>query len=218
MKTRYGTRLVLQLALLCTSLPASLAAMAADSADKFTILFLGDSLTEGLGLEESEAFPSLVAARLKAEGREDVEIVNAGVSGSTSASGLSRLQWYARSQPDLLVLSLGANDGLRGLDVNEMKANLVETIEFARASGIEVALTGMLVPPNMGPEYTTAFAQVFPDLAAQYELPLLPFLLEGVAAVPELNQADGIHPNVAGAQVVADTVYEFLQPLLPPAS
>lgn len=211
---RCATRLALSLSLLVAGLPA----LAADAEDKFTILFLGDSLTEGLGLEENEAFPSLVAQRFAMEGRTDIEIVNAGVSGSTSASGLSRMQWYVRSQPDLLVLSLGANDGLRGLDVNEMKANLAETIKFAQDNGVKVALTGMLVPPNMGPEYTTAFAQVFPDLATQYALPLLPFLLEGVAAVPELNQADGIHPNIEGAQIVAETVYEFLLPLLPPAS
>lgn len=209
---RRATRLVLSLALLLSGLPA----LAAE--DKFTVLFLGDSLTEGLGLEENEAFPNLVAQRLAAEGRDDIEIVNAGVSGSTSASGLSRMQWYVRSQPDLLILSLGANDGLRGLDVNEMKANLAETIEFAQTNGVKVALTGMLVPPNMGPEYTTAFAQVFPDLAAQYELPFLPFLLEGVAAVPELNQADRIHPNIEGAKIVAETVYNFLTPLLPPSS
>jgi acyl-CoA thioesterase-1 len=210
----YYRRCILTFSLLLAGLPA----FAAEADDKFTILFLGDSLTEGLGLEENEAFPNLVAQRLAAEGRDDIEIVNAGVSGSTSASGLSRMQWYVRSQPDLLVLSLGANDGLRGIDVNDMKANLAETIEFAQANGVRVALTGMLVPPNMGPDYTSAFAQVFPDLAAQYEVPLLPFLLEGVAAVPELNQADGIHPNIEGAKIVADTVYKFLQPLLPPAS
>ncbi len=182
---------------------------------KFTILFLGDSLTAGLGLEEGESFPSLLADRYAAEGRTDVEIVNAGISGSTTASGLSRLQWYIRSQPDLLVLSLGANDGLRGLDITEMKANLARTIEFAQANGLQVALTGMLVPPNMGPDYTEAFARVFPDLAQQYQLPFLPFLLDGVAAIPELNQGDGIHPNLAGARIVSDTVYSFLLPLLP---
>jgi acyl-CoA thioesterase-1 len=208
---RCRTRLILLFSLLMAGLPT----LAAQDKDKFTILFLGDSLTEGLGLEEGEAFPNLIAQRLAAEGRSDIEIVNAGVSGSTSASGLSRMQWYVRAQPDLLILSLGANDGLRGLDVDEMKANLAKTIEFAQANGVKVALTGMLVPPNMGPEYTTAFAQVFPDLAAQYELPFLPFLLEGVAAVPELNQADGIHPNIEGEKIVADTVYEFLKPLLP---
>lgn len=185
--------------------------------DKFTILFLGDSLTAGLGLEEGESFPSLLADRFAAEGRADIEIINAGISGSTTASGLSRLQWYIRSQPDLLVLSLGANDGLRGLDINEMKANLAATIEFAQTNGQQVALTGMLVPPNMGPEYTEAFARVFPDLAQQYQVPFLPFLLEGVAAIPELNQGDGIHPNVEGARKVAENVYNFLQPLLPPS-
>jgi acyl-CoA thioesterase I len=182
--------------------------------DEFTILFLGDSLTEGLGLEEAESFPSLLDARFKAEGR-NIKVLNAGISGSTSASGLSRLQWYIRSQPDLMVLALGANDGLRGLSVDEMKANLAKTIEFAQANGVQVALTGMLTPPNMGPEYSEAFAGTFPQLAEQYQLPLLPFLLEGVAAVPQLNQGDGIHPNVEGTRIVAETLYQFLLPLLP---
>jgi acyl-CoA thioesterase-1 len=181
----------------------------------FTILFLGDSLTEGLGLEESEAFPSLIEERLKAEGKTGIRIINGGVSGSTSASGLSRLQWFIRSQPDLMVLSLGANDGLRGLDVAEMKANIERTIEFARANEVQVALTGMLIPPNYGPEYTQAFAQVFPDLAEKYQLPFMPFLLQDVAAVTELNQGDGIHPNAEGAKIVANNVYDFLLPLLP---
>jgi len=182
--------------------------------DEFTILFLGDSLTEGLGLEEAESFPSLLDARFKVEGR-NIKVLNAGISGSTSASGLSRLQWYIRSQPDLMVLALGANDGLRGLSVDEMKANLAKTIEFAQANGVKVALTGMLTPPNMGPEYSEAFARTFPQLAEQYQLPLLPFLLEGVAAVPQLNQGDGIHPNVEGTRIVAETLYQFLLPLLP---
>jgi acyl-CoA thioesterase-1 len=188
---------------------------AARAQEDFTILFLGDSLTEGLGLEENEAFPNLIAARLKAEGRTDIRIINGGVSGSTSASGLSRLQWFIRSRPDLMVLSLGANDGLRGLDVAEMKANIARTIEYAQANGVQVALTGMLIPPNYGPEYTQAFAQVFPDLAAQYKLPLMPFLLQDVAAVTELNQGDGVHPNAEGAKIVAENVYNFLLPLLP---
>lgn len=183
--------------------------------EAYTILFLGDSLTEGYGLDENQSFPSLIAERLKADGRDDVRIINAGVSGSTSASALSRLQWYIRTQPDLMVLSLGANDGLRGLAVDEMKANLVKTIEFAQANGVRVALTGMLIPPNYGPEYTDSFAQVFPDLADQYQLDFLPFLLEGVAADPELNQSDGVHPNVEGTRIVANTVYQFLLDLLP---
>lgn len=182
--------------------------------DPFTILFLGDSLTAGYGLDEGQSFPSLLERRFDAEGR-DIRVLNAGVSGSTSASGLSRLQWYARSNPDLLVLSLGANDGLRGLGVDEMKANLAEIIETAQAAGMQVVLTGMLVPPNMGPEYSEAFAAAFPELAERYDIPLLPFLLEGVAAVPELNQSDGIHPNLEGTRRVADHVHDFLLPLLP---
>ena len=187
----------------------------AQAQETFTVVFLGDSLTEGLGLEESEAFPALIEDKLAADGLDHIRVINAGVSGSTSASGLSRMQWYIRSQPDLLVLSLGANDGLRGLDIQEMKANLAKTIEFARENGVDVIITGMLVPPNMGQEYTSAFASVFPDLATEYDIPLMPFLLEDVAAVPELNQADGIHPNVEGAQIVAENVYEFLRPFLP---
>lgn len=183
--------------------------------DNFTVVFLGDSLTEGLGLEDGEAFPDLIEDKLAADGMNHVRVINAGISGSTSASGLSRLQWYIRSRPDLLVLSLGANDGLRGLSIEDMKANLAETIEFAQDNGVDVVITGMLVPPNMGPEYADAFAAVFPDLAAEYDIPLMPFLLQDVAAVPELNQADGIHPNVAGSQIVADNVYNFLKPLLP---
>lgn len=192
------------------------AALAQPAAPKpFTVLILGDSLTEGLGLETGEAFPELIAARLKAEGRSDIKIINGGVSGSTSASALGRLQWYARSKPDLMILSLGANDGLRGVPVDEMRSNLTKTIEFAQQNGIKVALTGMMIPPNYGPEYTESFARVFPELAEKYQVPFLPFLLEGVAAVPELNQADGIHPNVDGARIVADHVYRFLADLLP---
>lgn len=183
--------------------------------DEYTILFLGDSLTEGLGLETEQAFPSLIDQRLKSEGISHISIINAGISGSTSASALERMQWYVRSQPDLVVLSLGANDGLRGLDIDNMKNNLASAIEFAHDNGIKVALTGMLTPPNMGEAYTTAFAAVFPDLAAEYALDFMPFLLQDVAGIPELNQADGIHPNIEGSRIVADHVYDFLLPLLP---
>jgi acyl-CoA thioesterase I len=181
----------------------------------FTVLFLGDSLTEGLGLETDQAFPNLIDERLKTEGYNNISIINAGISGSTSASALERMQWYVRSRPDLVILSLGANDGLRGLDVDNMKINLAETIEFAQSNGIKVALTGMLTPPNMGEEYTTSFAQVFPDLATEYNLDFMPFLLQDVAGIPELNQADGIHPNIEGSRIVADHVYNFLLPLIP---
>jgi len=182
--------------------------------EELTILFLGDSLTEGYGLDEEESFPSLVKEMLAADGI-NIRVLNAGISGSTSASALSRLQWYIRSQPDLMVLSLGANDGLRGLSIDEMKANLAETIEFAQANGVQAAITGMMVPPNMGPEYTDAFARVFPDLATEYDIPLMPFLLQDVAAVPELNQADGIHPNAEGTRIVATNMVSFLKTILP---
>jgi len=183
--------------------------------DPFTIVFLGDSLTEGYGLEEAESFPSLVGEKLKADNLDNVSIINAGISGSTSASGLGRLQWYIRSQPDLMILALGANDGLRGLSVEEMKSNLSKTIDYAIANDVKVILTGMQIPPNYGPEYTEAFANVFPELAKQYDIPLLPFLLQDVAAIPELNQADGIHPNAEGTRIVAETVYQFLLSYLP---
>jgi len=183
--------------------------------DSFTIVFLGDSLTEGYGLEEAESFPSLVGEKLKADNLDNVSIINAGISGSTSASGLGRLQWYIRSQPDLMILALGANDGLRGLSVEEMKSNLSKTIDYAIANDVKVILTGMQIPPNYGPEYTEAFANVFPELAKQYDIPLLPFLLQDVAAIPELNQADGIHPNAEGTRIVAETVYQFLLSYLP---
>jgi acyl-CoA thioesterase I len=188
---------------------------AAQTPTPFSVLFLGDSLTEGYGLEFGESFPALIEARFKQEGRSDIKVINGGVSGSTSASAPGRLQWYLRSKPDLMVLSLGANDGLRGLPVAELKTNLTKTIEMAQKSGVKVALTGMLIPPNYGPEYTEAFAKVFPDLAKQYQLAFLPFLLDGVAAKPELNQADGIHPNPEGTKIVAETVYQFIKPLLP---
>lgn len=183
--------------------------------ETFTILFLGDSLTEGLGLEPDQAFPNLIEERLQAEGYHQITIINAGISGSTSASARERMQWYVRSEPDLVILALGANDGLRGLSVDNMKQNLAAAIEIARSNNVRVALTGMLTPPNMGPEYTAAFAQVFPDLASEYDLPFMPFLLQDVAAIPELNQADGIHPNLAGSRIVAENVYQFLLPLLP---
>ena len=183
--------------------------------DAFTILFLGDSLTEGYGLDDGDSFPSLIEEKLQAENKSHISIINAGITGSTSASGPARLQWYIRSQPNLMVLSLGANDGLRGLNVDEMKSNLSKTIVFAIENGVQVILTGMQVPPNYGPEYTEEFANVFPDLAKQHDIPLMPFLLEGVAAITELNQSDGIHPNIKGTHIVADNMYHFLLPFLP---
>jgi acyl-CoA thioesterase-1 len=183
------------------------------SSQELRVLILGDSLTEGYGLEPEQAFPQLVEQQLISHGIS-VRVINGGVSGATSASAPSRLNWYLRSKPDFMLLALGANDGLRGLSVESMEENLSKTIEMAKQADIHVLLTGMLTPPNMGPEYSASFAAVFPRLAERYKLPLLPFLLEGVAAVPELNQADGIHPNADGAKIVSNIVYEFLLPYI----
>jgi acyl-CoA thioesterase-1 len=178
------------------------------------IVFLGDSLTAGLGLADTEAYPALLQKRLNAGGY-GWEVVNAGVSGDTTAAGLERVDWALdQGHVRILVLELGANDGLRGLPVAEMKKNLAGIIARAQAKGIRVLLVGMEAPPNFGPEYTVSFRQVYRDLAKQYHVTLLPFLLDKVAGVPALNQSDGIHPNVEGAQIVADNVWAMLKPMV----
>lgn len=176
-----------------------------------TLLFLGDSLTAGLGVEQEEAFPSLLGDRLARDGLADVRVINGGVSGSTSASAAGRLRWYARAKPDVLFLALGANDGLRGLAVADLEKNLETVIVEAQRQGMRVLLAGMELPPNYGDAYTSAFRKVYADLAQRHDLPLLPFLLEGVGGVAELNQADGIHPNSAGHQRIAAHVFPFLR-------
>ncbi len=190
--------------------PAAPAA-AADHRPK--IVVLGDSLTAGLGLPQDESFPSALQHRLDDAGRQ-YEVVNAGVSGDTSAGGLRRLDWSLQPDARVLVLALGANDGLRGLPVVQMKQNLAQIIERARARHLTVILAGMEAPPNYGRDYADAFRGVYHDLSAQYHVPLIPFLLAGVAGDPSLNQADGIHPNSRGAQIVADTVWRALRPEL----
>lgn len=191
---------------------ASLAA--APAAKPFTILILGDSLTEGLGVEKEEAFPALVAARFEAWRPGCCKVINGGSSGSTSASAIRRLQWYAKSRPDLVVLALGSNDGLRGVKPQETRKNVEAAIRFCREHGWSAALAGLRVPPNYGPDYAKAFAAIYPDLAAAYGLPLMSFLLAGVGGEPSLNQADGIHPNSSGHRVIADSVFAFLKPLV----
>jgi acyl-CoA thioesterase I len=177
------------------------------------IVFLGDSLTAGYGLRREEAVPSLIQARLDAAGYV-YETVNAGVSGDTSAGGLSRLDWSLEGDVRVLVLELGANDGLRGLPVAALKRNLDEIIRRAKSRRITVLLTGMEAPPNFGAAYTTEFRRVFSDLAREHQVPFIPFYLDGVAGIPSLNIADGIHPNAAGSRVVEATVWKALQPLL----
>jgi acyl-CoA thioesterase-1 len=177
------------------------------------IAVLGDSLTAGLGLLETQSYPSLLQQKVDADGF-DYEVVNAGVSGDTSAGGLRRLDWVLQEDVRILIVALGANDGLRGLSVAEMKHNLGAIIETARAKHVLVILAGMEAPPNYGAEYATAFRQAYRQLAQQYRVPLSPFLLDKVAGEASLNQADGIHPNPAGAKIVADTVWSVLKPML----
>ena len=179
-----------------------------------TIVFLGDSLTEGYGIEKTEAFPYLFEQALKAKGYKDIKVVNAGISGSTSASALSRLKWYLRINPTIVVLALGANDGLRGLDPQAMKKNLATAIKLAQERNILVVLAGIKVPPNYGIQYTEEFEAVYPQLAEEFKIPFIPFLLDGVAARPEMNLPDGIHPNSRGHQIIARHVLENLLPLL----
>lgn len=174
---------------------------------------LGDSLTAGYGLAPDEAYPALLQRRLDEAGYA-YEVVNAGVSGDTTAGGLSRLEWSLEGDVRILVLALGANDGLRGLGVAEMRRNLETIIQRAEARHIRVLLTGMETPTNMGPQYQRSYHAVFPELAAGYRLAFVPFLLQGVAARADLNQADGIHPTSAGARVIADNVWAVLQPML----
>ena len=177
------------------------------------IVFLGDSLTAGLGLAREQAVPALIQARLDAKGYA-YEAVNAGVSGDTAAGGLSRLEWSLEGQVAILVVELGANDGLRGLPAAQLEHNLSEIIARAQQRGVTVVLTGMEAPPNYGPVYTSEFRQVFRDLADEYNVAFVPFFLEGVAGIPSLNNDDGMHPNSAGAQIVAETVWRVLEPVI----
>lgn len=194
----------------------SVPAPAATRAPRPRVVLLGDSLTAGLGLAQEQSIPSLLQRRLDAEGHE-YEVVNAGVSGDTSAGGVSRLEWSLDGDVRVLVIELGANDGLRGLPVPAMKRNLSEIIARAKRRGIKVLLTGMEAPPNYGATYTAEFRQAFRDVAREHDVAFVPFFLEGVAGLPSLNQGDGIHPNPDGAQVVARTIWESLEPLLEPA-
>jgi len=186
----------------------------ADDSGNPKIVVLGDSLSAGLGLLELQAYPALLQAKLHADGYK-WDVINAGISGDTSAAGLQRVEWALnQGNVRILVLELGANDGLRGLPVTEMKKNLAGIIEAAQAKGIAVLLAGMEAPPNFGPEYTVSFRQVYRDLAKEYKVTLLPFLLDKVAGNPALNQADGIHPNIEGTAIVADTVWQKLRPMV----
>jgi len=184
----------------------------AAAADR-VIAVLGDSLTAGLGVAPDDAYPALLEARLKREDY-DYRVVNAGVSGDTSSGGLRRLDWVLKLKPEVVIVALGANDGLRGQSVVQLHDNLVAIVRKAQQAGARVLLAGMRMPPNYGAAYTREFAAVFPEVARRMNVPLVPFLLEGVAAEVRLNQGDGIHPNAEGQRLVAEHVWPHLRPLL----
>ena len=179
------------------------------------IVFLGTSLTAGLGLDPEQAYPALIQRKIDSTGLS-FEAVNAGVSGETSAGARRRIAWVLREPVSVLVIETGANDGLRGLEVDSLRANIQAIIDEARRvpPGPAIILVGMRAPPNMGLGYTRRFREVYRDLAEENDLPLVPFLLEGVAGVASLNQADMIHPSAAGQQRMADVVWKVLEPLL----
>jgi acyl-CoA thioesterase-1 len=180
-----------------------------------TIAALGDSLTVGYGLRPDQAYPALLQEKIRAAGLPH-NVINAGVSGDTTAGGVGRIDWLLARRVDVLILALGANDGLRGVPVAETRKNLQAIIDKTLAAHprARIVLAGMKVPPNMGQTYADQFAALFPELAATNGLILIPFLLEGVAGRPELNQDDGIHPNAAGQRIMADTVWRAILPLL----
>jgi acyl-CoA thioesterase-1 len=179
------------------------------------VLFLGDSITAGYGLELSQAFPALIHEKIHAKGWR-FKAVNAGQSGDTSAGALDRLNWLLKNRVDVLVLELGGNDGLRGLPVEGTQKNLQAIIDRTKAKypHAKIIIAGMKVPPNMGQDYAKKFEAVFVDLAKKNKAPLIPFVLEGVGGVRELNLPDGIHPTAKGHQIVAATVWKVLEPVL----
>lgn len=180
-----------------------------------TILFFGDSLTAGYGLSPAEAFPALVEQSLIKKNKP-VKVINAGLSGETSAGGLTRIDWILKQPIDIFILELGANDGLRGLPLEQTEKNLQAIINKVKTKNpdVTIVLAGMLVPPNMGPDYTEKFKNIYPSLARKNNTLLIPFLLKDVAGDEKLNQPDGIHPNVEGHRIVARTVTNVIEPLL----
>jgi acyl-CoA thioesterase-1 len=177
------------------------------------VVFLGDSLTAGLGIAKDEAVPALIQERLRQEGY-DYEVINAGNSGDTSDGGLTRLDWSLAGDVQILVLELGANDGLRGVSPERTRQNLQAIVKTAKDRGISVLLTGMEAPPNYGAAYTNQFRETFRHVAEQENVAFMPFFLDGVAGIPRLNQPDGIHPTPEGARIVADNLWRYLKPLL----
>lgn len=226
MRTTLSILVLFLLAAACSpgdreALPAKAAAPAppppapasAPASNEPLVVFLGDSLTAGYGLGGEQAYPALVEKRLEEEGIP-IEALNAGVSGDTTAGGLARLDWLLSQKPDVVVVGLGGNDGLRGLPLEQAENNLREIVRRAKAAGARVLLLGMQIPPNYGPEYAKGFSDMYPKLAKEMDVPLVPFLLEGVGGVSDLNQADGIHPTAEGQEKVAELVTPYVAEVL----
>ncbi len=194
-----------------------LPSLAAEAQAPRTIIFFGDSLTAGYGLADpaAEAYPALIQEKISAA-KLGWRVVNAGLSGETTAGGVRRIDWILRQPVDLFVLALGANDGLRGTDPAATRANLQQIIDRLRAKypKAKLVLAGMQMPPTLGADFSRAFGRIYPELAAKNDATLIPFLLEGVGGRPDLNQADAIHPTAAGAAIVAETVWKIMRPLL----
>ena len=179
----------------------------------FTILAFGDSLTAGYGLEQGQTFPDRLEAALQAKGLQ-VKLINAGVSGDTTQDGLHRLEWVLSAEVDAVILELGANDALRGLPPQQAKNNLAAMMEILQRRGLPVLLAGMRAPINMGREYVAAFDAIHPQLAQEYDVPLYPFFLEGVALQPHLNLEDGLHPNAAGVERIVTGILPHVEELV----
>ncbi|MFV3407437.1 arylesterase [Bdellovibrio bacteriovorus] len=175
------------------------------------LIVLGDSLTEGYGVAKDAAFPAVLEKKLHEAGKKEWTIINAGVSGSTTASGLSRMKWVFKSKPDVVLLALGANDGLRGLKVEDSEKHLAQSIEYAQSQKVKVILGGLYMPPNYGKDYTDKFKKMYESLAKKYKLTFIPFILDKVAGNPKYNLADGIHPNEEGHKIIADNVFSVLK-------
>jgi len=210
----FRVQLVALVALLAAFGSVSLGASAVLAQDRpVRIAVLGDSLVAGFGLPEAQAFPARLEAALKERGHK-VRVINAGVSGDTSAGGKARLDWTLADKPQILIVELGANDALRGLDPGQTEANLDDLITRAKASGATVLLAGMRAPPNWGRQYQEQFDQLFPRLAQKHDVPLYPFYLEGVALDPALNQQDGIHPNAVGVEIIVRNMIPVVEKLV----
>ncbi|MBB4305170.1 acyl-CoA thioesterase-1 [Rhodobium orientis] len=181
--------------------------------ERVKIVALGDSLTAGYGLPPGKGFPTLLEGTLRGR-NHDVEVVNAGVSGDTSSGGLARFDWSVPKDADALIVALGANDALRGIDPDKTRAALEDILKKAKARGLPVLLAGMLAPPNMGPDYQAAFDPIYPELAEKYGAVFYPFFLEGVAAQPKLNQDDGMHPNVDGVRLMVKGILPKVEELI----